>query len=247
MRRSDHKLMRIDLLADEELDDFRGRFPQAEASLEQYDDLEAELDRRLGDAFSVEELEKTTSERPTLTVVVCTACGTSDVVLDSRPWDVDRAMRRTGRSERDVLEACAALREMFGGLRSSRRGARLLGIGRLPSMVGARDCARQSAPSVAGARELSRGSRARARRSRACDRKAAFHVGCWQPPDTEATRPSGELEPRAAKPAFEARRWRGYGAEAGLRSRCPRPSKWKPGFDRRNCSALPRKAGFEVW
>ena len=83
VRRSDHQLHRLDLMDDEDLDDYRRQFPEAAEALATYDELEAEMDRRLTNRLgelTVEQLEQKAPERPILAVVVCSRCGASDVV-----------------------------------------------------------------------------------------------------------------------------------------------------------------------
>ena len=98
-------------MADEELDAFRARFPEAaERAFEQYDELEAHAGRL--DALSSERAAELPN-KPILTIVVCLSCGASEAIRASRPWPVDRAMARSGLSERDVLDVVALLRAAF--------------------------------------------------------------------------------------------------------------------------------------
>lgn len=109
-RRGDHRLRRLDLLSDDDLDDYRRRFPEAAQALETHDELEAEMDRRMCELLrdrSVERLERTLAGRPVLVVVVCVQCGAHEAVQAWRDWELDHAMRRTGRAERDLLNAAA--------------------------------------------------------------------------------------------------------------------------------------------
>lgn len=43
------------------------------------------------------------AEKPILAVFVCLACGAFEAAATTRPWPVDRAMRRAGLGERDIL------------------------------------------------------------------------------------------------------------------------------------------------
>lgn len=61
--------------------------------------LEQELERH---GFHPDSLSRLPL-RPILVVCVCRACGAHVIARATRPWDVDRAMRDLGLSERDVL------------------------------------------------------------------------------------------------------------------------------------------------
>lgn len=119
IRRSDHpraSLERIDLLTDDALDSYRRAYPeQSEAALEAHELLLTALATRMAevDAAAVAALQSRTRERPILAVVVCVSCGAFEVSRGSRRWDVDRAMRRTGIAERDLMRVAMVLAEAW--------------------------------------------------------------------------------------------------------------------------------------
>lgn len=118
VRRADHPragLHRLDLLDDDALDRYRDRYPeQATAAFEASDLLLEALDDRaapLDDAARA--IEDHVQERPVLVVVVCSECGRFEISRSARPWDVDRAMRRSGVAERDLVRVSVLLTEAW--------------------------------------------------------------------------------------------------------------------------------------
>jgi hypothetical protein len=119
IRRVDHPrdaLQRLDLLDDVELDQYRARHPDRSAAaldahellLEAFENRAQEIDEAARRA-----LEDRIRERPLLTVVVCTECGRFEVCRSARRWDVDRAMRRSSVSERDLVRVAVLLAEAW--------------------------------------------------------------------------------------------------------------------------------------
>lgn len=125
IRRTDHPrsdVQRLDLLDDRTLDRFRAQHGAlADQALDAHHELLAALETRLA---AVEEaarqaLEDRIVERPILTVFVCLSCGASDVAGAKRRWDVDRAMRRSGLAERDLLAIARLLAEAWAEVPSA--------------------------------------------------------------------------------------------------------------------------------
>ena len=110
-RRGDHALRRLDLLTDAELDAYRERF--GSEALDASEVLAEGIERQRAKLEEVVRgsLEGRTESRPILSVVVCLSCGVFDVARASRAWAVDRAMRRSGLGEREVLGVLALLAE----------------------------------------------------------------------------------------------------------------------------------------
>jgi hypothetical protein len=117
-RSVDHTAVtRIELLDDPALEALRSRHPRAAAkALEENDELLTALEQRADELERIREgIEGQGRGRPFLTTIVCTACGAFASVMAWRPWNVDRAMKRTSLAERDVLEVERALRDAYHG------------------------------------------------------------------------------------------------------------------------------------
>ena len=119
VRRADHPpqaVHRLDLLSDDDLERYRTRFPQLSAeALQAYDLLTVAMEERVA---AVEEaarvaLEGRIRERPILGVFVCTSCGAFEVARSTRRWDIDRAMRRSGMNERELLAVALLIAECW--------------------------------------------------------------------------------------------------------------------------------------
>lgn len=59
-------------------------------------------------------LEMHCTTKPILSVYVCLACGAHDAAVATRAWPIDRAMRRAGLAERDVLAVVGLLGSACG-------------------------------------------------------------------------------------------------------------------------------------
>ena len=126
----------LHLLSDDELDAFRARHPERSlAAFAAYEELQAQL---ANEATWFEaaraQLEKRTPKRPTLTFVVCKSCGGHEIAMMNRPWTLDRAMRRTGALERELIAVEALLRE--AGCTTSLDALSVEELGELMPLVG---------------------------------------------------------------------------------------------------------------
>lgn len=107
-------MKRLDLLEDDELDRFRVLHPEAGvAALDLAVALDDAVEAALAERLQVGSLE-TLAARPVLATFVCMACGASAVGEATRPWEVDRAMRRSGLAERDLLRVLATWTRLGG-------------------------------------------------------------------------------------------------------------------------------------
>ncbi len=102
-------MKRLDLLQDAELDQFRARHPEASvAALDHAVALDEAIEAALAERLKVGALDALPA-RPVLAVFVCLACGASAIGEAVRPWEIDRAMRRSGLAERDLLRVLAVM------------------------------------------------------------------------------------------------------------------------------------------
>lgn len=117
-RRTDHpQLRRLDLLSDEALEELQRRLPDRAAhALYVHDDLDEALQARAKSLERArEELDGAGAGCPILTVVICLACGASDVATMHRAWPIERAMARTDVAERDLLAVVGLLAMSYDG------------------------------------------------------------------------------------------------------------------------------------
>lgn len=115
-RRANHpheEVVPLHLLSDDELDAFRARHPErSTAAFAAYEELQAQLAEEAAWFEAARaELEKRTRTRPTLTFVVCKSCGGHELAMMNRAWPLDRAMRRTGALERELVAVEVLLRD----------------------------------------------------------------------------------------------------------------------------------------
>lgn len=100
-------MKRLDLLEDDALDRFRQRHPEASTqALDQAVALDDAVEAALAERLRNGTLDALPA-RPVLATFVCMACGASAIGEATRAWEVDRAMRRSGLAERDLLRVLA--------------------------------------------------------------------------------------------------------------------------------------------
>lgn len=136
-RRADHVApVRLDLASDDDLDAYVSRW--GSAALDAHELLTEEMAKHVEAAEEIarHSLESRTADRPLLSVFVCMTCGVFDVARCSRSWTLDRAMRRTGYAERDVLAIVQLLTEAYDGRPPSLDGLSAERLAELRELVG---------------------------------------------------------------------------------------------------------------
>lgn len=85
----------------------------SEEALDAHEAMEATLEGQMRGISDEVLAARAPARKPILVTVVCPRCGAFDLVRTERAWSVVRTMKRTGWSERDVLEVSRLLDDAF--------------------------------------------------------------------------------------------------------------------------------------